>query len=144
MAKSFISPSRSTNKTINAIDRKRERERRRLLIKAKEEAASLAVSLVQRLLDRHIIETTSEQAIRESMEKQLRSLIELDEFDFQYKIAPLRSLTPDPNVVSLALTQFIIEDLVEHPKINDVFGDDLDVYRAVHSIISRLGAESGV
>ena len=139
MAKAFISPSRSTNKTIDSIDRKRERERHRLLTKARDEAASLSISLVQRLLDRHIIETTSDRDIRETMEKQLKSFIQLEEFDFQFKIAPLRTLTPNPNVLSLALTQYIIEDLINHPKIEDIFGDDIDVYRAVHSIIRKLG-----
>ena len=72
------------------------------------------------------------------MEKQLKKMSDLDEFEFQYKIAPLRSLTPDPNFCSLFITQYVVEDLIEHPHIQDVFGDDLDIYRAVDSILSRL------
>ena len=45
-----INPSSSTNKTIDAIDRKRERERQFMLKKAREMAPELAVALVQRLL----------------------------------------------------------------------------------------------
>ncbi len=133
-----INPSNATNKTIDAIDRKRERERRYMLSRARDSAAELASRLVQRLLDEHIIETRSNQAIREVMENQLRSLIDMEEFDMQFKIAPIRTLTPDPNIISLYITQYIIEDLIEHPKIQDVFGDDLDVYQAVDSVLSRI------
>jgi hypothetical protein len=40
--------------------------------------------------------------------------------------------------ISLFLTQYIIEDLIDHPKVQDVFGDDLDIYRAVDSILNKL------
>jgi len=133
-----MNPSRSTNRTIDAIDRKRERERRFMLRKARENAENLAISLVQRLLDEHIIETNSNQAICEVMEKQLTGLSEMEEFDMQFKIAPIRTLTQDPNLISLYITQYIIEDLINHPAIQDVFGDDLDVYRAVDSILTKI------
>ena len=133
-----INPSNSTNTTIDAIDRKRERERQFMLKKSREMAPELAVSLVQRLLDLHIIETNSAHAIQEVMAKQLQQLSDMEEFDMQFKIAPIRNLTPDPNVISLYLTQFIIEDLINNSHIQDVFGDDLEIYRAVDSILSKI------
>jgi hypothetical protein len=133
-----INPGSSTNKTIDAIDRKRERERQFMLKKSRELARELAVALVQRLLDLHIIETNSVQAIQDVMEKQLSGLGDMEEFEMQYKIAPIRNLTPDPNVISLYLTQYIIEDLIEHSNIQDVFGDDMEIYRAVDSVLSRI------
>jgi hypothetical protein len=133
-----MNPSSSTNKTIDAIDRKRERERRSMLRKSREHAAELSSALVQRLLDHHIIETDSNQAIQEAMEKQLKTMSEMEEFDMQFKIAPIRTLTQDPNIISLFITQYIIEDLIDHPHIQDVFGDDLDVYRSVDSILSKI------
>ena len=133
-----INPNNATNKTINAIDRKREQERHFLLMKTRDNAAELAKSLVQRLLDEHIIETNSDRAIRETVEKQLKKLIDIEEFDMQFKVAPIRSVCQDPNIISLYMTQFVIEDLVEHPNIQDVYGDDLDVYNAVDSIFSKI------
>lgn len=138
MARSYSTPNSSTNRTIDAIDRKRDRERRYLLVKARDHAEELAVNLVQRLIDDHIIETNSDRAIRETIEKQLKRMIDLEEFEMQYKIAPIRSVTPDPNIVSLYMTQYIIEDLIDHPNIQDVFGDDLDVYKAVDSVLSKM------
>lgn len=133
-----INPSNTTNKTIDAIDRKRERERQFMLKKSRELAPELAISLVQRLLDLHIIETNSVHAIQEVMARQLQQLSDMEEFDMQFKIAPIRNLTPDPNVISLYLTQFIIEDLINHANIQDVFGDDLEIYRAVDSVLSKI------
>ena len=133
-----LNPSRSTNKTIDAIDRKRERERKFMLRKSRDNAPELATALVQRLLDQHIIETQSDQAIRDAIEKQLVTMSELEEFDMQFKIAPIRTLTQDPNIISLFITQYIIEDLINNPHIQDIFGDDLDVYRAVDSILTKI------
>lgn len=133
-----INPSNSTNKTIDAIDRKRERERHYMLKKTREQSHELSVALVQRLMDEHIIETNSVSAIQDAMERQLLTLSDMEEFDMQYKIAPVRNLTPDPNVISLYLTQFVVEDLINHRNIQDIFGDDLAIYQAVDSVLDRI------
>lgn len=138
MAKVSISASRSTDKTIRAIDRKRERERRTMFRTAKDHAEPLAAKLVQRLIDREIIEISSVTSIRKSIEDQLHKMGMLEDFDLQMKIAPVRTLVQDPNIVSLYLTQYVVEDLVNHPDVLDVFGDDLDVYRAIDSVLRVL------
>ena len=128
----------ATDKTIRAIDRKREQERRFMLSQAFKNAEELSTRLVQRLIDQHIIETTSDQTMRELFVDQLRSLSNMEDFDIQFKISPLRNLATDPNFISLFLTQFIIEDLVDHPKVQDIFGDDLDIYRTVDSVMKKI------
>lgn len=133
-----LNPSSSTNKTIDAIDRKRERERQFIMKKARENSEDLAIALVQRLIDQHIIETTEVSSIQDIVKRQLQAVGDMEEFDIQFKIAPVRNLTQDPNVLSLYITQFIIEDLIDHPNIQDVFGDDLDVYKAVDSILGKI------
>lgn len=138
MAKINISPNRTTDKTIRSIDRKRERERRKMFMRAKDHAADFAKVLTQRLLDRGIVETTSVDSVRDSLENQLSKLGYIEEFELQMKIAPIRTLAQDPNVVSLYFTQYIVEDLIDHPDVQDVYGDDLDVYRAVDSIFRVL------
>ena len=138
MAKAHVSHTRTTDKTIRAIDRKREQERRKMFILARDNSENLATRIVQRLIDRKIIETTSSDSIQIVMEKQLRKLIDLEEFDLQLKLAPVRTLVQDPNVVSLYLTQYVIEDLIEHDDIQDIFGEDLDIYRTLDSILKVL------
>jgi len=136
MARPFSNSA--TDKTIRAIDRKREQERNYMLSMAYKNAEELATKLVQRLLDRHIIETSSDKALRELFADLLRKISNMEEFDIQFKIAPLRNLTNDPNFVSLFITQYIVEDLLNHPKVQDVFGDDLEIYTTVDSILSVI------
>lgn len=133
-----LNPSRSTNKTIDAIDRKRERERRFILNKARDKAENLAIRLVQRLIDDHIIETNSVEAIQEGVEQKLREPADMDEFEIRLKIADIRTLVPDPNILSLYLTAYIIEDLIDHANIQDIFGDDLDIYRSIDSVLGVI------
>ncbi len=133
-----INPSNSTNKAIDALDRKRERERRFILNKARENAPELAVKLVQRLLDEHILETHDLHSVQQGFERQLIAPADMEEFEIRLKIANIRSLVPNPNILSLYLTAYIIEDLINQAHIQDVFGDDLDVYTAVDAVISTL------
>ena len=138
MAKSHISPNNATDKTIRSIDRKREQERRFMLQKARENADELAAKLVQRLIDKGIVETTSVQSLHDTFEEQIKKLANLDEFEIQLKVAPVRTLIPDPNIISLYLTQFIIEDLINHSAIQDIYGEDLEIYLATDSIFKIL------
>lgn len=105
---------------------------------ARDHAEVLATKLCQRLIDRSIIETTSVESIRTALATQLKSLHLQEEFDMQLKLAPVRTLVQDPNIVSLYLTQYIVEDLIDNPSIQDVFGEDIDIYRAVDSITKVL------
>lgn len=109
-----------------------------MLQKAKENANELAAKLVQRLIDKGIVETSSVQSLHDTFEEQLKKIATLEEFDIQLKVAPLRTLVPDPNIISLYLTQFIIEDLINHSAIQDIYGEDLDIYLAADSIFKTL------
>lgn len=131
-------PYSNDQKTSNAIDRKREKERRQVMQQAFKNADELAIRLVQRLLDAKIIETTSDSALREVFAKLLRKLPEIEEFDLQFKVAPIRSLVANPNQISLYITAYITEDLVNHPKVQDVFGDDQEIYQAVESVMKAI------
>jgi hypothetical protein len=137
MARQFQSNS-VAERAARDIDRKRDQERRQMLQAVARQAEELAVALVQRLLDRHIVETTSDRALREAFTDLFQRLPNMEEFDVQFKTAPLRGLVSDPNFVSLYLTQYIIEDLIEHPKVQDVYGDDNEIYQAVDSVMERI------
>jgi hypothetical protein len=137
MARQFHSNS-VAERTARDIDRKREQERRQMLQSVYRQAEDLATALVQRLLDRHIIETTSNRAMKEAFTDLFHKLPDMEEFDVQYKTAPLRGLVNDPNFISLYLTQYIIEDLIDHPKVQDVFGDDSEIYQAVDSVMEKI------
>lgn len=138
MAKIHVNPNRATDKAVRAIDRKREQERKRMFILARDHAEPLAAKLCQRLIDKGVIETTSVESIRTALETQFKSLHLVEDFDLQMKLAPVRTLVQDPNIVTLYLTQYVIEDLIENPAIQDVFGEDIDIYRAIDSVTKVL------
>ncbi len=131
-------PYRADAKASNSIDRKREKERHFMLQAAFKNSEELSTRLVQRLLDKHILETTSENAIREAFSKQLKKLSDMEEHDINFKIAPIRQLVPNANFISLYLTQYIIEDLIDHRDIEDIFGEEGDIYMAVDSVLGAL------
>jgi hypothetical protein len=141
MARQFQSNS-VAERAARDIDRKRDQERRQMLQNTFQQADDLATALVQKLLDRHIIETTSDRALRELFTELLQKLPNMEEFDVQYKTAPLRGLVNDPNFISLYLTQYIIEDLLEHPKVKEVYGDDSEIYHAVDSVMAKVRPKS--
>ena len=136
MAHHVTNPYSMDDKASRAIDRKREQERRYMLQMLYKNADELATKLVQRLLDTHVIETTSDTAIRELFTDLFHKIPDMEEFEVNYKIAPLRGLVNNPNFISLYLTQYITEDLIDHSKIQDIFGDDLEIYNAVESVMS--------
>ncbi len=131
----------SPENTLRGIDRKRERERKFMLSQAYQRADDLAIKLVIRLLDKHIIETDSDKALRELFSEKLRRLSQMEEFDIQYKIAPIRAIVPNPNFISQYLTQYITEDLINHKNVHDIFGDDLEIYQTVDSVIETIRPE---
>ena len=131
-------PYRADAAASNSIDRKREQERRYMLQSAFRNSEELATKLVQRLLDQHIIETNSVDSIRETISDQLQHVSDLEEHDFNFKIAPIRQLVPNPNPLSLYITQYIIEDLINHRDIEDIFGEESDIYQAVEAILGSL------
>jgi len=134
----ITNPHSAAEKAARAIDRDRERERRFMLQNCYKHADDLATKLVQRLMDKRIIETTSESDLRTAFTTLLTKMSDMEEFDMQFKIAPLRTLVQNPSFVSLYITQYIVEDLIEHPKVNDVFGDDLEIYQAVESVMKQV------
>ena len=138
MAHHAHNPYGADDRASRAIDRKREKERQYMLLEASKKAEQLSMKLVQRLLDEHIIETTSDSAIRELFTKLLRKISDLEEFEIQYKIAPIRNIVPDPNFISLYFTQYITEELIDHPKIQDIFGDDMEIYQVVDSVLATI------
>ncbi len=138
MAHHSSNPYGTDMRATEAIDRQRERERQYMIQQASREADTLAVKLVQRLLDAKVLETSAEKTISGLIAGQLRKLATMDEFAIQYKTAPIRTLVPDPNLVSLYITQYIVEDLIDHPKVQDIYGDDLDIYQTVDSVLRVL------
>ena len=95
-------------------------------------------SLSQNLLMEKIIETDNPTAVSDLILKGLRRILKTNEFDFKYFIAPIRNLVTRPNPLSLYLTQYILEVIIDDPSVIDVYGTDQEIYKIVNDVITRI------
>ena len=94
--------------------------------------------LYQALLFKKVIETDDPSAISEALMKGLKMALKTTEFDFDYFVAPIRTLVSRPNPYSLYMTQYIREILLNDPNVIEVYGTDLDIYKTVNEVITKI------
>jgi hypothetical protein len=123
---------------LSRIESDKEFRRRQALHQLPNVLEPLSSALAQKLIDDGLVETTSKNSLQDEFSKVLDNLSRMEEFDINYKVAPLRRLVREPHVVSLYLTAWIVEDLVNHKDVIDIFGDDLDVYQCVNKQVARF------
>jgi hypothetical protein len=97
--------------------------------------------LSQKLLMEKIIETDNPAPISDAILEGLKKAQRSSEFDFKYFIAPIRNLVPRPNPYSLYMTQYIMEVLIDHPDVIEVYGTDVEIYQVVNTIISQINIQ---
>ena len=61
----------------------------------------------------------------------------MDDFDVDFQVAPFRQVVPNPHIVSLYVTAFVIEKLIDHRTIVDIFGSDSEIYFCIHQQVAR-------
>jgi hypothetical protein len=125
-------------KVLRGLERKEKREafHRDRFFKFK--LSEIHNTLSQALLTEKIIETTTPGTVSDLLLKGLKQVLRANEFDFKYFIAPIRNLLPNPNPVSLYITQYILEDVLNDPSVAEVYGTDLDIYKVVNDVITKI------
>ena len=98
----------------------------------------LSQRLALKLVDNHIVETTNQQEVEGQLAIGLNDLLQAEDFDIQYLIAPVRNLMDRPNRMSLYITAYILEKLIKHRSVVDIFGTDEEVYATVNQEVTRL------
>ncbi len=101
-------------------------------------ADQLAQRLAMKLVDSKLIETTSQRDVEEQLASNLGELLQAEDFDIQYAISPLRNLVSRPNRISLYVTAFIIEKLINHRSVVDVYGTDEEIYGVVNAEVTHM------
>jgi hypothetical protein len=129
---------RVQDKLINRLERKEKNEafQRDRFLKFK--LPEIHKSLSQDLLMEKIIETDNPAIVSDLVLKGLRKVLNTNEFDFKYFIAPIRNLVTRPNPISLYITQYILEVIINDPSVIDVYGTDQDIYKNVNAVITRI------
>ena len=137
MAKVFR-PSNRESRILSRIETSKERARRLVIEQTRNVLEPLSNALAMKLIEEKLIHTTSKGDIQKQIAASLEKLSRSDEFDIDYQIAPLRNLVPRPNIVSLYLTVFVVEKLVNHRSVEDIYGSDEEIYNCINRQVAKF------
>ena len=137
MAKHYHPNVREEN-VISRLDTGKEQERIRALNILRDCEEELANQVAMKLIETGLVETNNKRELERQLAATLNQLVYADDFDIQYQISPFRTVVPRPNFIALYLTAFIIEKLINHKSIIDIFGTDEDIYNAVNTLVQKF------
>lgn len=137
MAKIFR-PSNRESSILSKIESSKEYAKKRAINSIKECIEPLSNAIAMKLIENEIIETTNKNGLEEQINKCLEKLRNSDEFDIDYQIAPVRNIVPNPHIVSIYVTSFVIEKLINHKDIIDIFGSDEDIYHCINQQVIKF------
>ncbi|MEE4358449.1 MAG: hypothetical protein V2I97_18400 [Desulfococcaceae bacterium] len=136
MAKVFR-PSTRESSILSRIESSKEHARRRSISAVKEHIEALSNSVSMKLVENSLVETTNKNGMEEQIYKCLDHMVYAEDFDVDYQVAPIRNLIPNPHIVSLYLTSFVIEKLIHHKDTVDIYGSDEDIYHCIHRQVKQ-------
>ncbi len=136
MPKVFRPSSREAS-ILSKIESTKEHMRRLAISRLKECVEPLANGIATKLVENNLVETTNKNALEEQFLKCLEKLTRSDDFDVDYQVAPIRNLVPQPQIVSLYVTAFVIEKLINHKDVVDVFGADEEIYYTINQQVKK-------
>ncbi len=139
MAKIFRPSSREA-KILSRIESSKEYARRKSIQNAKDSIEPLSNAIAMKLVEEDLVETTNKNVLEEQITKCIDKLSHSDEFDIDYKIAPFRHIVQNPNVVSLYITAFVIETLINHKVVVDIYGSDEEIYFCINRQVAKFTA----
>jgi len=137
MAKIFRPSSRETQ-ILSKIESSKEYARRKTIGGIRDCIEPLSNSIAMKLIEDNLVETTSKNVLDEQILKCLEKLSYADDFDIDYQNAPFRHIAPQPNVVSLYVTAFVIETLINHRVVVDIFGADEEIYFCINRQVAKF------
>ncbi|MCA1794418.1 MAG: hypothetical protein ABR534_01390 [Desulfotignum sp.] len=140
MAKIFYSGNREA-KLLSKIESSKERERIRTISAIRDNTDFFASKVSMKLIEDGLIETVSKSSIENQIVRCLDNLVKSEDFDIDYAVAPFRTLVSNPNIASLYLTAFVVEKLINHKDVVDIFGSDEDIYHCIHNQLTKLMAD---
>lgn len=123
---------------ISKLDQAKEVQRVRALQLLRDHVDDLSGRIAMKLIENKLVETTSKTDLEEQIHRCLTTLLTAEDFEVQYQVANIRDLVPRPHFVSLYVTAFIIEKLIDHRCIVDIYGTDEEIYRCVNAQVTRL------
>ena len=139
MAKIFYNGNREA-KLLSKIESSKERERIKTISTIRDNIDLFSNKVSMKLIESGLIETVSKSSIENQIVRCLDGLCKAEDFDIDYMVAPFRTLISNPNIASLYLTAFIVEKLLNHKDVIDVYGSDEDIYFCIQKELNSLMA----
>ncbi len=136
MAKVFR-PSTRESSILSKIESQKDHARRSALAGIASCIDPLSNALASKLVEHKLVETVNKNGLEDLFYKCLDRLGRADDFDIDYKIAPHRNLVPNPHVVSMFLTAFVLEEVINHKDTVDVYGSDEEIYACIDTQIKK-------
>ncbi len=137
MAKVFRPSSRESS-ILSKIESTKEHMRRLAISRVRDCSEPLANAITSKLIEQSLVETTNQNSFEEQIKGCLDRLTRMDDFDVDYQIAPLRNLVPQPQIVSLYVTSFVIEKMIDHKDVVDIFGSDEELYFTINQQVKKF------
>ena len=137
MAKIFYTGNKE-EKLLSKIESSRERERIKTITTIRNNIETFSNKVSMKLIETGLIETFSKSSVENQIKKRIETLCASEDFDIDYEVAPFRTLISNPNIASLYLTAFVVEKLINHKDIVDIYGSDEDIYFCINKEFSAL------
>lgn len=131
-------PNARESAVISRLDHAKESQRYHAMNQLRDNIDELADRIGMKLIEEKLIETTSKQELDKQIYSALQRILEAEEFEIQFETANLRTLVPRPNFVSLFVTAYIVEKLINHKCVVDIFGTDEEIYKSVNRQVSKF------
>jgi len=123
---------------LSRIESSKEKKRRICIETARDNLEPMSNAISQKLVENSLVETTSKNSLQDQIEKKLEKLVKLDDFEIDYQIAPFRELVANPNVISLVITAFVLETLINHKDVIDIYGSDDEIYNCINTQVQKF------
>jgi hypothetical protein len=138
MAKGDFRPDGREAAVISRLEHAKEAMRMKALRLLKKHLDELSDRITTRLIEVKAIETTSKIELERQINICLQTLLTSEDVDIQYLTAPFRNVVPRPHFISLYVTAWILEKLINHKCIIEIYGTDEELYRYINAEVSRL------
>lgn len=131
-------PSSRESSLLNKIESSKEYARRKALNAARDHVDALGNAIAQKLVESQLVETNNKNSLEEQIVKCIETLGRADDFDIDYLVAPYRQLVQHPNPVSIYVTAYLLEKLINHSSVVDIYGSDSDIYNCIHEQVVKI------
>ncbi len=131
-------PNARESAVISKLDHAKESQRYNALNLLRQNLDNLSDRTATKLIEERLVDTTSKADLESQINFALQNLLTAEEFDIQYQIANVRTLVPRPHFISLYVTAYVIEKLIDHRCIVEIYGTDEDIYQCINRQVSKI------